>query len=454
MSWNPEVEIAIRNLLVDYPEILKPKSGGSSRPERVTFPPKVTPIMDNREKIPEIRIGLAETIQRLYLRTGERFQIIDQNGKVRFIGKAQTVLLIRQRNSGIEILTRQGVSLFKSAGSVSLTYNNPAATSVLLEVQYQHGTFWAGREDRIYRGNFQFLPRDSGLTIVNQLNLEEYLYGVVPSEMESDWPPEALAAQAVAARTYAVSHHNAFTSRGFDLLATIASQVYQGVLAERNSTNKAVDATRGQILIFNDKPISAFYTGNSGGYTASSQDLWGDTLIPYLQAVPDRLLPTGSQIMSPEELAQWLILRPVTYSCNPKYSAPSHYRWTIWVSRTEIETHLRLADKVGAINSIVISERTKSGIVTKVTVNGVNGTFNLTGDAIRSKLGGLRSNMFIIEPKLAQNGLPEYFIFYGGGFGHGVGMDQSGAAGMAADGYKYDQILNHYYSGSELKQLY
>ena len=100
-------------------------------------------------------------------------------------------------------------------------------------MQYQHGSFWAGREDRIYRGRLQFRPRDSGLTIINHVKLEEYLYGVVPSEMEPVWPAEALEAQAIAARTYAISHKNAYNSRGFDLLPTIASQVYDGVGVER-----------------------------------------------------------------------------------------------------------------------------------------------------------------------------------------------------------------------------
>ena len=220
-----------------------------------------------------------------------------------------------------------------------------------------------------------------------------------------------------------------------------------------STTNAAVDATRGQILTYNGIPISAFYTGNDGGYSASSLDIWGDD-VPYLQAVPDKLLPVQTEPRGPEELAEWLTSRPLTYSCNPKYSAPSHYRWTAWISRAEIERRLRLGSKLGRINSMMITGRTMAGVVTKVTINGANGEYTLTGDAIRYKLGGLRSNMFIMEPKLGPDGLPEYFIFNGGGWGHGVGLDQSGAAGMAADGYKCIEILNHYYAGTELDQLY
>jgi SpoIID/LytB domain protein len=433
--------------------MFKSQSNDTQEQERITIPPQVTPIIEDRDKIPEIRIGLAERIRSLYLRTGDRFHLTDQVGKILFSGKAQAVLWIRQKNFRIEVLNRLGERLFRTTGSVFLSYDNPSATTVLFEVQYLHGTFWAGRDDRIYRGRLQFLPKDSGLTIINRLNMEEYLYGVIPSEMEYIWPTEALEAQAIAARTYAISHKNAFNSRGFDLLPTIASQVYGGVQAERVSTNIAVDATRGRILTYNGKPISAFYTGNSGGYTASSLDLWGDN-VPYLQAVPDKLLPIQDQPMGPEELAEWLTTRPQTYSNNPKYSAQSHFRWTAWISRLEIERRLRLGDKLGHINSIEITGRTRTGVVTKVTINGTIGNYTITGDAIRAKLGGLRSNMFILEPKLGKDDLPEYFIFNGGGWGHGVGLDQSGAAGMAADGYQCEEILSHYYPGTDLDQLY
>ena len=120
----------------------------------------------------------------------------------------------------------------------------------------------------------------------------------------------------------------------------------------------------------------------------------------------------------------------------------------------EIERRLHSGDRLGHISSIMITGRTMTGVVTKVTVTGTNGKYTITGDAIRAKLGGLRSNMFIMEPKLGKDDLPESFIFNGGGWGHGVGLDQSGAAGMAADGYKCEEILSHYYPGTELNQLY
>jgi stage II sporulation protein D len=262
-----------------------------------------------------------------------------------------------------------------------------------------------------------------------------------------------LEAQAIAARTYALAHIKQYDARGFDLLPTVASQVYSGVGIEKLSSNTAVDATRGKILTYNSKPISAFYSGNNGGFSASSEEIWG-IAVPYLQAVPDKMLPSRNEAMGPEELAEWLTSRPETFSSNPQYSGKSQYRWTLWVSRQEIENRLKRGQKLGMITSIALTGRSSSGVVSKVLIKGTAGEYTLSSDSIRSKLGGLRSNMFIIEPKLGSDGQPESFIFYGGGWGHGVGLCQSGAAGMAAGGYKSEEILSHYYPGTELTVLY
>ena len=111
--------------------------------------------------------------------------------------------------------------------------------------EYGRGYFWAGQATRAYRGALQLLPFPAGMTIVNQLTMEEYLYAVVPSEMPSSWPAAALQAQAIAARTYAFANLGRYRQRGFDLLGSVASQAYNGVTGETAAVRKAVDATRG-----------------------------------------------------------------------------------------------------------------------------------------------------------------------------------------------------------------
>lgn len=446
-----EIATTLQKLLTDHPELLKQQQTGADKRRQVAVVPKVLPITEGREKIPLIRIGLAEKISKFFIKTGAKFKIT--SGDKSLQGEALSILFFKISDNQIQIRDDQNKVLLTGDHNITLTYDNHAATTILFDVEYGHGTFWSGREDRVYRGCFDFSSRDGGITIVNRLNMEEYLYSVVPSEIVPHWPQAALEAQAMAARTYAITHLKAFESRGFDLLPTVASQVYSGVLVEKPSTNTAVDATRGQIVTYNGKPINAFYSGNNGGYSASSQDIWNSN-IPYLQAVPDKLLNLGTELLSPADLAEWLTTRPQTYSNYPKYSGRSKYRWNLWVSRQDIEDRIKMGEKIGQINSITVIKRGAGGAVSQVLVKGTNGDYTIAGDVIRSKLGGLRSNLFIVEPKLDKNGLTEYFIFYGGGWGHGVGMCQSGAAGMAADGYKSSEILTHYYQGTSISNLY
>lgn len=449
--WDREIAARLQDFLAEHPEVLQRRQIEAQQKRRVITPPKVITVAADRDKIPAIRIGLAEKIDQFYLKTGDRCRLTAQSGDSYQAG-GQTILNVKRNGKSIEFRNEQGDVLFAAEGGAVMTYGNPAATTVLFDVEYGGGTFWAGREDRIYRGHFQFLSRDDGITIVNRLNMEEYLYSVLPAEMESSWPAEALAAQAVAARTYAFANLKAFESRGFDLLSTVASQVYTGIRGERQATNAAVDATRGMILRHNGEPISAFYCGNNGGYSNDSQDIWGFSL-PYLKAVPDKPLAHAGPF-TPAELADWLTGRPQTYSNHPKYSGRSAYRWILWVSRSEIESRLNQGDKLGRIVKVTVTGRSYNGLATKVTIKGTAGEYAVTGEAIRSRLGGLRSNMFLIEPRMGSDGKPADFIFYGGGWGHGVGMCQSGAAGMAADGLKYAEILEHYYPGTELAKLY
>ncbi|MCL6589693.1 MAG: SpoIID/LytB domain-containing protein [Firmicutes bacterium] len=451
--WDQEIAAALKKFQIEHPEVIRQLQEDAQKRRQIVNPPQITPVIDGREKIPEIRIGLAEKIERFYIKAGGgRFRLSDLSGSKSFQGNGPMNLLVKRNGPKIEVRNEQGSLLFTGDGTASLTYDDPAATTILFDVEYGQGTFWAGREDRSYRGDFLFLPKESGITIVNRVNLEEYLYGVVPAEMSPSWPQAALEAQAVAARTYALANLKSYEARGFDLLATVASQVYSGVGIERKTTNQAVDATRGQVLRYNGKLISAFYTGNNGGYSNDSRDIWGFSL-PYLQAVPDKNL-SRSGPFSPADLAEWLASRPLTYSSNPQYSGRSQYRWVLWVSRTDLENRLKLGGKLGRITAVAVTGRGQSGVVTKVNIYGTAGNYTVTGDSIRSKLGGLRSNLFIVEPKFGKDGLPDCFIFYGGGWGHGVGMCQSGAAGMAADGYKCPEILAHYYPGTELYRMY
>lgn len=452
LPWNQAIAVELKNLITARPELEAKQRAVATERRKISTPPTVRAIITGRDSIPEVRIGLMEKIQELYLKTGNDFQIAERNGNTVITGKAKTVLLVRQNNTEIEVYNEDGQILIHSSKPLLLSYQDPEATTILFDAQHGQGYFWAGRQDRAYRGSMEFKRFDQGLTVVNRVNVEEYLYAVVPSEVPSSWPKAVLEAQAIAARTYTFANLGRFETRGFDLLPTVVSQVYNGVQSETDAVREAVDSTRSLILTYQSRPIGAFYYDNCGGYTESSQNVWGFSS-PYLQAVPDKLLPPRNGLLAPAELYSWLKDRPEAYSNHPKYSARSAYRWTLWVSREEIESRLKLTEKIGRIISLSVVERSISGRAVKVLIKGTNGEKLIKGDSIRS-LGGLRSNLFVVQPKLGADGLPEQFVFIGGGWGHGVGMAQSGAAGMAAAGYSYGDILAHYYQGTELTKKY
>ncbi len=163
------------------------------------------------------------------------------------------VLVARLGDAQVELADPSGQVLLRSTGPLRLSYADPADTTILFDVQYGQGSFWAGNEDRLYRGAIELDPRAEGLTVVNLLSVEEYLYSVLPSEMPSHWPQACLQAQAVAARSYTLANLGRFAARGFDLLGSVASAAYRGAGAETPAVREAVDATRGLVLMAGGK---------------------------------------------------------------------------------------------------------------------------------------------------------------------------------------------------------
>lgn len=265
---------------------------------------------------------------------------------------------------------------------------------------------------RAYRGELEVRALNASLTVVDELPLEEYLYGVVPSEAIPSWGLDALKAQAVAARTYAVSHLGQFASLGYDLKATVVSQAYGGAGVEKPSTTRAVDETEGQILTYHGQPIEAYYSDSAGGYTEACADVWGHA-VPYLQAVPD------FDQQSPR------------------------YVWQYQVPAAKLTSAIARL-KIGDLRDITITERSYSGRVKQARLVGSLGSTLVTGEKLRFAFG-LRSTFFNVGH--APDGS---FLFAGRGWGHGVGMSQWGAKGMADMGYTYDQILAHYYPETSL----
>jgi stage II sporulation protein D len=333
-----------------------------------------------------------------------------------------------------------------------------------------------------YQGNIDIHITNgkTGMTVVNTLPIEQYLYGIIGKEISPEWPLEAVKAQVVAARTYAYYSLNKHQNDGYDVCATTDCQVYGGIDSETPRVIKAIDATVGQVMLYQGKPIQAFFHSSSGGYTENSENVWG-TYLPYLRGVVD-------------------------------YDQKSpQYKWEKTIFPSELEESISKAGyAIGAIRAIELSplgiqpmnniDRGVSGRIKGIRFIGTAGSIQLTGENLR-KILALKSSLidiqvmvpvqknieFEISDKIGNQGnkkveinIPpskekgyftdkedirriggrpnEIIVISGFGFGHGIGLSQWGAKAMAEKGPKddptyYKEILRHYYQGIEIKKV-
>jgi SpoIID/LytB domain protein len=306
---------------------------------------------------------------------------------------------------------------------------------------------------------------------INELPMEEYLYGVVPRELGPIAYPEmeAQKAQAIVARTYAISGLGKRASDGYDLTATTADQVYGGYSSEYALSNQAVDETRGRVVTYDGKLISTLYFSTSGGHTADNEEAFNAAPAPYLRGIPDA--ERGNAFEHVPTLAVFMShANPVSLRSTKAGDFESdwsrYHRWTFEWSAAEISSVVSAfaGQNVGRVLEINALERGPSGRVLKLEYVTDAGRFYATKDAIRASLKyinatgtptNLLSTLFYVEP-VRDRKTKEVtgFIAYGGGFGHGVGMSQTGAVGMAQKGHSVDDILHHYYQGVELATRY
>lgn len=273
-----------------------------------------------------------------------------------------------------------------------------------------NGVVWIG--DRWYRGRTKLVTTDGALTAVNYVNLEEYLYSVLGSEMFPDWPLEALKAQAVAARSYALYKRSTSANAVYDLGDTTTWQVYKGVNSEALPTHQAVDATAGQVMIYGGQVILAVFHSSSGGHTENVEDIWKQPL-PYLRGVAD--YDQGAPV----------------------------FEWTKNFSAAQLSS---LISGVGNVVEMRAERTTPQGRVVTMLVKGDRATRRISGNDLRNALN-LKSTLFVVNP------VSDGFQVTGRGFGHGLGLSQWGAHNLAAKGINYQQILDHYYQNATLARM-
>jgi stage II sporulation protein D len=226
-----------------------------------------------------------------------------------------------------------------------------------------------------YRGNIEIRRTDeSDMTIINHLSMQEYLYGVVPREIGSGSPKEALKAQAISARTFATKNYKKRLSLGFNLTNSTDDQAYGGYDWEKSSSNEAVDETEGLVITYKGEPINAYFYSTSGGYTESPENVWVSS-VPYLKSVPDTYEPF----------------------------IEGNTTWEVTLTADEVKQCLKSKDiDVGDIVDLIPLERSEAGRVTSLKIVGTNGEKIITKLAVRTYFG-LKSQWYTINseaPKL------------------------------------------------------
>lgn len=279
-------------------------------------------------------------------------------------------------------------------------------------------------EGRKYRGKLVLLQVKNYILVLNELPLEEYLWGVIKREISPSWPQEAVKAQAVVARTYALNKWEEFSQRGEKNLwleNTVIHQVYGGVESEDPLARKAVNLTKGEVIVWEGKPIKAYYSACCGGEIASSKDVWGEDL-PYSESKFD-----------------------------PYCSESPYYQWELKIKVKELKRILENEGiRVEKIYRLEPVSRDPGGRVKEIKIYHRGGEITMRGEELRKFLGvdNLKSTLFEVIR------WAEYFWFRGRGWGHGVGMCQWGAKKMAEEGYSYKEILQFYYPGTKIVRWY
>ncbi|MEI8176744.1 MAG: SpoIID/LytB domain-containing protein [Candidatus Omnitrophota bacterium] len=278
-----------------------------------------------------------------------------------------------------------------------------------------------GVNGRTFRGGVEISrTREGTLTVVNDLNIDEYLYGVLYHEVSHHWPYEILKAQAIIARTYALCQKESMRGKPYDMTADIYSQVYGGSTSEQVRTNKAVDLTRGEVLTYDGKIFPTYYHATCGGFTEDAANLW-KTDLPPLKGV----------------------------ACG-FCTRSKHFSWTRQIALRDIEDALQQAGcKVDGVYAIAIESRNRSHRINNLIITGKSGSVVVPGKDFRIAIGPnlLRSNDYDVIVS------GESATFKGHGWGHGVGLCQWGAFFMACKGWKAEKILEYYYPGAVIKKL-
>ena len=345
------------------------------------------------DTVPVIRVGIVDNVNKVSFKAGSDFEILDKNNNILMKGSRDLAYRVDFANGIFKIYQEETmIKTIHSKEALLIELIDNSYPILLYDISYGAGYFWAGTEDRQYRGIMELYPAgNNDFHIINILYMEEYLFSVVPAEMPAWWPYEAIKAQAIAARSYAMSNLGRHRSKGYDLCDTVHCAAYNGVRAETEKTNKLILETLGEVAVHGNKVINTVFSSNSGGFSEKSQEIWGNDY-PYLQGA-NNLLDSSFQFpLEPYELERWLRTEPESFS-RTSFAGNNIYRWIKVIDSAYLVDKYNLQELV----DLIPLKRSIGGTVGEVIIKGKEREQVIKGDSIRSALGGLKSNRFILE---------------------------------------------------------
>ncbi|HAN05301.1 MAG TPA: hypothetical protein DCW72_00205 [Elusimicrobia bacterium] len=349
---------------------------------------------------PRIRVAIARNSPSLKLKTASQIYVQEMRTGQKFMLVQNANYEVRPRSGGIAVAGQElssPVKLLAAAGPERIRLGK-----------------------HLYKGDIILHANQDGrLDIIEDLSLEDYLYGVLPAEMSPDWPLEALKAQAVASRTYAMRYIN--PAKPYDVTNGVETQVYNGTSRINPRIIEAVDSTRGEVLKYKGSLVRAYFHAACGGHTASAKAAWGETVTKPLYGVADPF-------------------------CKPS----RHSRWEYFLSAKELLKFIQAQSSTALkVAGLKIHQKDRSGRALSLRVATDQGYKTVQASEMRKRFGTFEfRSTFLTSIRAVSGG----YEISGRGWGHGVGMCQEGAKYMAYKGRGYTRILRHYYPGASITQ--
>ncbi len=419
---------------------------------------------------------------------------INLNGRFRLPDGRQIAghLNIQTEKGQVLLIDSIGIETARQKEILFLTQNG--ATFTLFDVKIGIDFHWQRSQQQTFCGDIILSASSTGtFNFINAIALEEYLASVISSEMSADAPLEFLKAQAITARSWLVAMlakkkttrsnpaskaeneiavwQDVNDHEGFDVCADDHCQRYQGITRIiSENVRAAIRETRGVFLVYAGEICDARYHKSCGGQTEVFSTAWEDKSLPYLQSVTDHV-NTHAPIVSEKDAETWLWNKPPAY-CNTSDKEILHqilpsfdqetldfYRWQVIYTREDLEEIIRkkAGIDIGELKNLIPVERGPSGRIRKLKIEGSKRTLSVGKELeIRRWLSEshLLSSAFVVSTELEEDGKVSRFILHGGGWGHGVGLCQIGAAVMASKEFPASEILSHYFAGAILKKIY